>query len=787
MPFQHIATTSSQLLDTDASGFGTVAKTRSLSASLSQRIEQFSRSLIQSAQDDTEPVFTYQIIEHEGAYYHVLSRTISCGETPEGKPNHLSHHLICTRQEVKNLLRHPSRPTPAGLALALSAADFWKNEWKEAPAILSDAFSFSARYLPDASQQATWQDLTGHKRNARILSLPRYNHGCLILLPDSSDFSTKLTLNHESDWITHTRGWGTTFTTHLPSPGSPTDFSRIYTRKGTVSEEYIKNCKRDIISVDENLLCEDTPTKQSRSTEGATAISTDPSSNKEQTDKLPEVPRLKYRRKTKKQRLYALVSGGVLMIGACALLARSCNQAPEVATQPDQEIPIPPQQSDASSAQQKDEFPNQGSTLPNAKSPTVESAQQESATVPAPSPDKQQTGENPLPQLVQEEQRSDIEDEQPAPFPQQAVILPLRSTSTTILIGEDKTPESVRTAFDNADKTINRANWDWISLNNGNLSSILRSGKNNDATDLPSNQKDIVLSVTLPDEANENVGQRFIITPKIQVNTCTRTQVQFPAPQFESNEKAQTPSRSSSSGYYRFSANQIFSEGSLLVPVQLESSEPLTLPVIPDRDASEANATLVNEVVLPEGWTATQLPALEESHTEQYMLTANRTIDLTPQADDLIERVFNKKRKDRDNMPSASLAYICRMLWLIDTAQDSTAISKYLTLFANRDGKTRQYLKTLMEGKAGASPYLTPNSSSVKNKTSRSRLANELKKPHAVSDLLQALRHDMQIQIEQEIKNHEPQNFSLPTPLELNTVRLEGNRLIWIFRQSDNS
>ncbi len=772
MPFQHIATNALQLLDTNGSGFGTVARTRSLSIPLSQRLEQFSLSLSLSAQSDAEPVFTYQIIEHGGFYHHVISRTVSCGVTADGEPNHLVHHLICTTQEVKGLLRHPSRPTPAGLALALSAADFWKNEWNTEPAILPDEFSFSARYLPDASQQGTWQDLTGHKRNARILSLPHYAKGCLILLPDSGDFSTKLMLNNESDWIAHTRGWGTTFTTHL-SPFSD-NFVRVYTRKSSVDEAYITNCNRGIVYVDENLLCEEPTTEQPLPAGTMPILSANTASENEQKKTLSEVPRLIYRRKAKRQRLCALIGGGVLLIGACSLLVLSKAGNQDVTDQTKSETNVP-QQSGIASEQQND------APLLSTPEPTEGKASQQETPI---SPDTQSSEEEQQSQNPPKDKFPDLEEEQqtPALLPEQPAHQPLRSTSTTVLIGGDKVPETLHTALGKTDKTPPRANWDWIDLNNGNLTSILRSDKINEATAPSPDRKDIVLSVTLPDEVTGNMGQRFIITPKIKANVTLQTHPHFPTPRFSDNEAAQTPSRSGASGYYRFSANQIFSEGALLIPVHFASSEPLILPVIPDRDADEPNATLVNEIVLPEGWKATLLPASNESHTAQYALSAEQMLDLTPQAETLIERVFNKTRKDRDNMPSASLAYICRMLWLIDTEQDSTAISKYLKLFANRDGKTRRYLQTLMKDNTSTNPHLTPDSRSVKSKAARARLANELKKPHAVSDLLQALRQDMQAQIEQEIKSAKIQNIPIPAPLELDSVRLEGNRLIWIFR-----
>lgn len=807
MPFQHIYTSAQYLIDTNASGFGTVARTRSLPLSLSQRLEQFSRFLVQAAQEDAEPIFTYKIIENEGSYYHVISRTVSCGKTDDGSPNYLTHHLVCTTQEVRGLLRHPSRPTPAGLALALSAADFWKNKWDAAPTILLDVFSFSARYLPDPSQQATWQDLTGHKRNARILSSPRYAQGCLILLPDTCDFSIKLMLNNESDWLSHNQGWGKTFTTHLSSSDTLADFTRIYTRKSTADKLFVKNCNRSVIDINENLLYEDEEQpKQTQSAKPVSDFVSKSSPNAPQEDALPEVPRLKYRRKVKRQRLYACIIGGLMFIGACALLARTYIEEPEIAPTPKSSVSVP-HQANRDSEQPTDETPRQDVVSP--ASETISETPTQQGTPPSVTklPDKQTDAENQTSQSNQDITLPNSAQEQPQPSADhQSALAPLRSTSTSILIWEDKTSETLRATIDKADKTTSHPNWDWIDLTNGNLTSHLRADnqsesnvpqtgdsllpktdKGNDADSPSDRQSQIVLSVTVPDENNNTVGKRFIVIPKIKTDICVRNMPQLPSPRFKNNENAQSPSRNGKSGYYRFSAQQIFSEEDLRVPVQFISQEPLTLPLIPDRDADAPNTVLTNEIALPEGWAATLLPSTNDVHTAQYILSAEQTIDLTPQAEALIERVLNKTRKDRDNAPSASLAYICRMLWLIDTAQDSAATIKYLKLFLNRDGKTRRYLQSLIKGNKAVNAHIVPDSRSVKNKTARTRIVNELKKPHAVSELLRALRHDMQIQLEEEfIKSAKAQNIQLPAPLELESVQIEDNRLIWNFRQAKN-
>lgn len=156
--------------------------------------------------------YRYEIRQVEDASYHILCRSVLTGRGGEVR---LVHALILSQDEVSALRQSTVRPTPAGVMLGLENVHFWRTglpteteeEWDAEP-------SMTASALPDASVQATWKRLTGHKSNAKILFTPPYDRACLVTHPQEVRQEDLLSLFHESDWLTSERGWGCTFATH---------------------------------------------------------------------------------------------------------------------------------------------------------------------------------------------------------------------------------------------------------------------------------------------------------------------------------------------------------------------------------------------------------------------------------------------------------------------------------------------------------------------------------------------------------------------------------------------
>ena len=214
MPYQFVHTSAIHLLDTQSSGYGTVARSEALPRAICNKLSALSVFREPAKQTATiGPQFSYHIIDHAGETWHVLTCTQQAGADYSGRACHISHHLVLTRKEVEKLLENELRPTPAGITLALLKSGFWLNSWKGEPRYIDAEPQLNPRDLPDASNQTVWKQFSGHKSNARAFFTPPYHRECLVTLPICAPSHLVLSLFHESDWLTPSRGWGMTYTT----------------------------------------------------------------------------------------------------------------------------------------------------------------------------------------------------------------------------------------------------------------------------------------------------------------------------------------------------------------------------------------------------------------------------------------------------------------------------------------------------------------------------------------------------------------------------------------------
>lgn len=179
------------------------------------RLTQFSRDAIHLLSDTPCRHFSYQLIGEPALWHHALTTYV----VTEQK-HIIIHHLVLTSAEVDALLTNSVRPTPASVTLAINSLPEWQQYDYSSTQYhhITTVPRITAAQLPDASVQATWKDLTGHKRNATALISPPYQRQChLQISPDCSPV-TALQLIHESTWLSTGRGWGRTFST-IDIPG----------------------------------------------------------------------------------------------------------------------------------------------------------------------------------------------------------------------------------------------------------------------------------------------------------------------------------------------------------------------------------------------------------------------------------------------------------------------------------------------------------------------------------------------------------------------------------------
>lgn len=230
MAYQLIYTSALHLLDSNTAGYGVVARSENLSKSLCIRLCALSVFREpRGGSNSTGPQFSYHILDHAGTSWHVLTCVQQAGADYSGRNCFTAHHMLLTPEEVQQLLQHKLRPTPAGLTLALHKSGFWVRKWQGSPRFITQEPSPAPDSLPDASMQPTWKRLTGHKSNARAFFTSPFDRDCLITIAPGTASTEILQLFHESDWLTHSRGWGATYTTETDEADSFAETLRMVT------------------------------------------------------------------------------------------------------------------------------------------------------------------------------------------------------------------------------------------------------------------------------------------------------------------------------------------------------------------------------------------------------------------------------------------------------------------------------------------------------------------------------------------------------------------------------
>lgn len=234
MSYQLIYTSALQLLDSHAAGYGIVARSEKLPKALCARLSALSVYRDpRGGSVTTGPQFSYHILDHAGISWHVLSCVQQAGADYSGRGCYIAHHLILDPEEVRELLQNKLRPTPAGVTLALLKCGFWLSRWQGEPRFITQEPDPTPEYLPDASTQPTWKRLTGHKANARAFFTSPFERDCLITIAPGTPSTDILLLFHESDWLTHTRGWGVSYTTVADEADSYAETLRMVTAPGS--------------------------------------------------------------------------------------------------------------------------------------------------------------------------------------------------------------------------------------------------------------------------------------------------------------------------------------------------------------------------------------------------------------------------------------------------------------------------------------------------------------------------------------------------------------------------
>lgn len=193
-----------------------------------------------------EPSFNYRQVICAATSFHILS----CTHYHTADNGYTTRLLALTEDEVQALRRNASRPTPAGVIVALGKIGVWDADNED----VETEPRLTAAALPDASVQPTWKQLSGHKGNAKAFFVYPYDRECIITVPRGTSTEDILKLCHESDWLTSSRGWGKTFTTHGSEQDTHQEFTRIFTTPGSKIEKDAIARAATILTINDELV-----------------------------------------------------------------------------------------------------------------------------------------------------------------------------------------------------------------------------------------------------------------------------------------------------------------------------------------------------------------------------------------------------------------------------------------------------------------------------------------------------------------------------------------------------
>lgn len=210
---QLVYTSAPRLLEAGKTGFGTVARSRELPASLVAYLERL------SSFDRSAGVSEYQFYSEYrmgGTRYRIFSRVADCGVDYTRRTNHIAHHLVTAEGDEEETRMAAS--TPAGVLQALAGA--FLRTWTGNPTWLQP------QELPAVLPlhgNGSWQQACGQPAYARWLAnLPK--SGCYLTTAKTYSAAQWTELLHEGFLTCPDHGWGVAFTTAKVSTLRSSDF-----------------------------------------------------------------------------------------------------------------------------------------------------------------------------------------------------------------------------------------------------------------------------------------------------------------------------------------------------------------------------------------------------------------------------------------------------------------------------------------------------------------------------------------------------------------------------------
>ena len=176
-----------QLISADSpsgiAGFRTIAHSPHLPSALKEAL-----ALLAQGSMNGDSFYSYCVVKLQSNQYHLLT----CGTTKQSSTGtRLVHQLLLSDEEVAGLQQSKARPTPAGLILAFIHNHYWVKDESASPDVTNEP-KVSGTDIPDASEQKSWKELTGHKNDVKVFLTQPFDKQFRVsnALPTVADFTT---------------------------------------------------------------------------------------------------------------------------------------------------------------------------------------------------------------------------------------------------------------------------------------------------------------------------------------------------------------------------------------------------------------------------------------------------------------------------------------------------------------------------------------------------------------------------------------------------------------------
>ncbi|MBB07491.1 MAG: hypothetical protein CMN03_04425 [Roseibacillus sp.] len=221
MAQQLIYTSARRLLQAGQSGFGTVARSKSLTGLTVGSIERLSQFASLRGYDRSRVIFAHRRITVGNNRFHLLSSIRDAGSDYTSRTNHIAHHLVVAPNEAARL-------GAAGINPADVMTGFdWLQSWDGAPKLYGPEEDIDLMGMGsgrEAGSRRAWEAATGNGLHARLLADPETPRTGVLAIPDGVE---PLPLLAEAIAEKDAQRWDVTFTTCLEQGDELSDFDWI--------------------------------------------------------------------------------------------------------------------------------------------------------------------------------------------------------------------------------------------------------------------------------------------------------------------------------------------------------------------------------------------------------------------------------------------------------------------------------------------------------------------------------------------------------------------------------